>query len=90
MCCVGAGFGAGLCWGGSDTTVPCTLFSPTVVYTVDLGTCNCFEMAPSDFPDLFKSIMCSFRSMLTSVDFTIVVFMPESISDSPIKVGPEK
>ena len=46
-----------------------------VVCTVDLGTCNCFEMAPSDF---FKTIMSSFRSALSSLDFPIVVFVAES------------
>ena len=35
----------------------------TVVCTVDLGICSCFEIGWSDFPDFFKSIMCSFRSM---------------------------
>ena len=40
--------------GGSDTTVTCTLYLQTVVGAVDLGTCNCFEMDPSDSPDLFK------------------------------------
>ena len=39
----------------------------------NLGTCNCFEMPPSDSPELFKSIMCSFRSMLSSLDFPTVV-----------------
>ena len=46
-------------------------FIQTVVWTVDLGTCNCFEMAQSDFPDLFKL-------MLSSLDFPIVVFVAES------------
>ena len=32
-------------------TVPCTSYEQ--LCTVDLGTCNCFEKAPSDFPDLF-------------------------------------
>ena len=59
----------------SSGSVPCKL---TVVCTVDLGTCNCFEMAPSDFPNLFKSIMCYFRSMLNCLDFSIVVFVAES------------
>ena len=35
-------------------------------------------MAPSDFPGLFKSIMCSFRSMLSSLDLPIVVLVAES------------
>uniref|UniRef100_A0A8C6K6X0 Sorting nexin 25 n=1 Tax=Nothobranchius furzeri TaxID=105023 RepID=A0A8C6K6X0_NOTFU len=43
----------------------------TIVCTVALGTCSCFEMAPSDFPDLFKSIIRFFRSMLSSFDFPI-------------------
>lgn len=47
----------------SDTTVPCALYLQAVVRTADLGTCNCSEMAPSDFPTTFKSIMCSFRSL---------------------------
>ena len=63
---------------GSDTAVPCTLNLQTVVFTVDLGTWNCFEMAPVDFPDLFKSMMSSFRSMLSALDFHIVVFVAES------------
>ena len=63
---------------GSDTTVPCTLYLQTVVCTVYLGACNYFEMAQSDFPDLFKSVMGSFRSMLSSLDFPIVVFVAES------------
>ena len=50
----------------------------SVVCTVKLETCNCFETAPSDFPDLFKSIMCSFRSMLSSLDSPTVVFVAES------------
>ena len=57
--------GDSLCFhsdGGSDSTVPCTLDLQTVVCTVDLRTCSNFEMAPSDFPDLMKSVMCSFRS----------------------------
>ena len=77
----------------SDMTVPCTLYLNTVVWTVDLGTCNCFEMAPRDFPDLFKTIMGSFRSMLSSLDFSIVVFVYESngcIKQDPIRMGPEK
>ena len=49
-------------------------FILTVVCTVDLGTCNCFQMAPSDFPDLSKSIW----AMLSSLDFPIVVFVAES------------
>ena len=61
----------------SDMTVPC-LYLNTVVCPVDLGTCCCFEMAPCDIPDLFKSIMGSFRSMLSSLDFPIVVFVAES------------
>ena len=36
------------------------------VCTVDLRACNCSEMTPSDFPVSFKSILCSFRSMLSS------------------------
>ena len=64
----------------NDTTVPCTLYLQTVVCTVDLGTCNCFEndFLPSDFLHLFKSIMRSFRSMLSSLDFPIVVSVAES------------
>ena len=50
------------------------LYTYTDVYTVDLGTCDCFEMAP----DLFKSITSSFRSMLSSSDFAIVVLVAES------------
>ena len=46
---------------GSDTTVPCTLHLETVVSTVDLGTCNCFEVALSDFLNRFKYIMRSLR-----------------------------
>lgn len=38
----------------SDTTVPCALYLQAVVRTADLGTCNCSEMAPSDFPDVFR------------------------------------
>lgn len=49
----------------------------TVGCTVALGTCNCFEMAPRDLPD-FKSIVRSFRSMLSSLDFPIGVFVAES------------
>ena len=41
---------------------------------VDLGTFNCFQMAPSDFADSFKSILGTFRSMLSSSDFPAVVF----------------
>ena len=62
----------------SATAVPCTLYQQTAVCTVDLRTCNCFEIAPSDFPDLFKSIMCSFRPMLSFVDFSNPVFLAES------------
>ena len=35
-------------------------------------------MAPSDSPDFFKSIMCSFRSMLSSLDVSVAVFVAES------------
>ena len=59
---------------GSDSTVQCNLY----LQTVELGTCTCFEMAPSDFPDLFQSIISSFRSMLSSLDFPTVVFVAES------------
>ena len=38
-------------------TVPYTLYLQTIVCSVDLGPCNCFKKAPSDFTDLFKSIM---------------------------------
>ena len=72
----------------SDTCVPCTLYLQTVVCTVDLGTCDCFEMVTSDFLDLFKSIMCSFRSMLSSLDFPIVAIVAESnncIKQAPLK-----
>ena len=36
------------------------ILTKTVVGTVDLGTCNCFELAPSDFPDLLKinNVLC--------------------------------
>lgn len=44
---------------------------------MELGTCSCFKMAPSDFPDLFKSVICFSRSMLSSLDFPIV-FVTES------------
>ena len=64
--------------GGSDTAGQCTLQLPTVDCTVDLGTCNCFEKAPSDFPVFFKSITGSFRSVLSSLNFHIVVFIAES------------
>ena len=37
---------------GSDTTVPCTSYLHVDVCTVDLGSCNCFEMAPSDFAEI--------------------------------------
>ena len=50
-------------------TVPCTVYLQKLVCTVTLGASNCFEMAPSDFPDMFKSIMWPFRSMLSSLDF---------------------
>ena len=60
---------------GSDVTVPCSLYLKTTVCTFALGTCYCFEMTPNDFPDLFKSIICSFRSMLSSLDFPTVVFV---------------
>ena len=63
---------------GSDTTVPCTLYAQTVVCTVVLWSFSSFEMAPSDFPDLFKSIMCFFRSVLSSLDFPIVMLVAES------------
>ena len=67
---------------GSDTTVPC-LFTYSVC-TVCLGTCNCIETAPSDFPDLL--IMPSFRSILSSFNLTIVVFMAEGcIKQVPLK-----
>ena len=49
-----------------------------VVCTIDLGTCNCFEMAPSDFPVFFTSIMGTFRSMLSFLDFRMAVFIAES------------
>ena len=41
---------------GSDTTVLCTLYLHIVVCTVDLGTCSCFEMAPSDFPSIIRHV----------------------------------
>ena len=62
---------------GGDATAPCTLYVQTVVCTVDLGTCNSFEMAPSDVPD-FRSIVRSFRSMLSSLDFPTGVFVAQS------------
>ena len=61
----------------TDTTVPCTLYL-TTVFTTDLGTCDCFEMAPSYFPDSFKSITVFFRSMLSSLDLPIVVFVADT------------
>lgn len=60
---------------GGDKTMPSTLYLQTIVCTVALGTCSYFEMAPSDFPVLFKSMICFFRSVLSSFDFTIVPFV---------------
>ena len=54
------------------------LYTWTVLCRVDLGTSHYFEMAPNVFPNLFKSIMDSFRSMLSSLDTTFVVFVSES------------
>ena len=70
---------------GTATTVPCTLYIQTVVCTVDLWTCNCFEMAPRDFPEL--------ETMLGSLDSPILVFLAESsgsIKQALFKFGPEK
>ena len=57
------------------------------VCTVGHWTCDCFEMAPQDFPDLFKSAMLSFRSMRSSLESPIVT----GVSNKPLlKIGPEK
>lgn len=45
----------------------------TVVCTVDLKTFNCFEMAPSDFPDFFQS--------LSSFDFPIIVIVTKNMRE---------
>lgn len=37
------------------------LYTNSCLYCSDLGTCNCCEMAQSDFPELLKSIVCSLR-----------------------------
>ena len=69
------------------------LYTQTVVRTLDLGTCNCFEIAPCDSPDLFKSITCSFRSMLSSVDFphcSVCSWVWWLYETRPIKMDPEK
>ena len=56
-------------------TVLYTLHFKAIICTVYLGTCNCFEMASSDFLD--KSL-CSYRSILSPLDFPIIVFVAES------------
>lgn len=55
-------------------------FILTVVCIVDLWTCDCFEMAPQDFPDLFKSAMLSFRSMRSALESPIVT----GVSNKPL------
>lgn len=61
----------------------CTLCLKTLVCTIG-GTCSCFEMAPGDFPDFFKSIICFLRSVLSSLDSSIVAFVAESKSHTTI------
>ena len=55
-------------WQWHNGAIP--FYLQTVVCALSLGTCNCIETAPSDFPDLL--ILPSFRSMLP-----IVVFVAE-------------
>ena len=43
-----------------------------------LRTFNFFEMAPNDFPDILKSMMCTFSSILSSLDCPITAFVAES------------
>lgn len=76
-----------------DSFIPdCVMhFILTVVCTFALLTCNCFEMSPSDFPDVFKSITRFFRLMLNSFDFPTVVSVAESsvvYQTRSIKFGP--
>lgn len=60
------------------TTVPGSLYFLTNVCSVDLVTPNRFETAPSDFPNLFQSIMQLFWSVPSCLEFPIAVLAAES------------
>lgn len=59
--------------------------------SVDPGTCNFFELAPSDFPDLFKPSRNTFRSMPSPSDVKCLCLRQTGLSNKPRKVsGPHQ